>query len=81
MGDNVLSLGWNVDTLNVCKNDLEAFCVHRSKCTKIIKNVVSKHIEAKLAESVKDQKFAILIDEWYDVHVRPRLATCYIFQQ
>ena len=46
---------------------------------KKFENVVSKHIEAKLAESMKGQKFVILIDELSDVHVRPHLATCYIF--
>ena len=61
-------------------NDLERLSVQTTKSTKIIEKLVSKYIETKLGERMKGEKFAPLIDDWPDIHVKPVLLPDTFFQ-
>nr|XP_047135546.1 uncharacterized protein LOC124812691 [Hydra vulgaris] len=55
---------------------LENLRLHRTKCTQIIKNVISSSIESKISESMADKPFSILIDESTDVSLTKHLCIC-----
>nr|XP_047142918.1 uncharacterized protein LOC124817151 [Hydra vulgaris] len=55
---------------------LENLRLHRTKCTQIIKNVISSSIESEISESMADKPFSILIDESTDVSLTKHLCIC-----
>nr|XP_047137304.1 uncharacterized protein LOC124813819 [Hydra vulgaris] len=55
---------------------LENLRLHRTKCTQIIKNVISSSIESEISESMADKPFPILIDESTDVSLTKHLCIC-----
>ena len=46
---------------------LEKIRIHRTKCSKIIKNVISPAFKAELPRAMKGKKFSLLVDESTDV--------------
>nr|XP_012563314.1 unnamed protein product [Hydra vulgaris] len=55
---------------------LENLRLHRTKCTQIIKNVISSSIESEISELMADKPFSILIDESTDVSLTKHLCIC-----
>lgn len=55
---------------------LENVKLHRTKCMKLLKNVVSQSLFEELIEDLKDTKYSILIDESTDVSVTKLLCIC-----
>lgn len=50
--------------------------IKRTKCTAIIKNVISAQFKHELKENMSDRPFAVLIDESTDVACSKILAVC-----
>lgn len=85
----------NICTEKGCKNKLKDFSVHRTKCSKLIRNVfykqtnfnscklfikvIAKDISTQLKEDLKDMPYSILIDEWSDVHIKPHLGVVALY--
>ena len=49
-----------------CENPLSDLKTHRTKCTKIIANVIGQHPKDELKKSVPHH-YSILIDEWSEL--------------
>lgn len=61
------------------KTTLEKIQLHRTKCAKLISNVVAKSFCEELIEELKEVKFSLLIDESTDVSVSKLLCLCVKF--
>ncbi|KAL0860066.1 hypothetical protein ABMA27_010381 [Loxostege sticticalis] len=48
--------------------------LHRTKCTEIMKNVLTSHFRQELLDDIGNQKFSILLDESTDVSVSKHLG-------
>lgn len=48
--------------------------MHRTKCSALIKNLLSPCIQAELVDDFKDKKFAIIVDESTDISCMKNLA-------
>ena len=59
--------------LNPLSDDLKLTC-GRTKCTKIIQNVIGKEGEMRVVEKMRKQDFSILIDESTDVSTDQHLS-------
>ncbi|XP_018395230.1 PREDICTED: uncharacterized protein LOC108773793 [Cyphomyrmex costatus] len=55
---------------------LENIRIHRTKCSKLIKNVISPAMLTELINDIDNQKFSLIIDESTDVSVIKYLAFC-----
>ncbi|XP_065645467.1 uncharacterized protein LOC136075946 [Hydra vulgaris] len=55
---------------------LEHLKLHRTKCTKVIQNVISSTLEEEISKEIKSKPFSILIDESTDVSLIKHLAIC-----
>ncbi|XP_065650948.1 uncharacterized protein LOC136079155 [Hydra vulgaris] len=55
---------------------LEHLTLHRTKCTKVIQNVILSTPEGEISEEIKSKPFSILIDELTDVSSIKHLAIC-----
>lgn len=56
-----------------CFNPLTNIQLHRTKCTKIISNVIAKYLKSNLKNSL-DKHYSVMIDEWSDLSYKPYLA-------
>lgn len=56
-----------------CINPLTDLKMHRTKCTKLITNVIGKYMKDQLKSSIPTH-YSVLIDEWSDVSYKPHLA-------
>ena len=63
----------------VCNNPLVNFQYHRTKCAALIENVIAEAISEDLRDELKNSAYALLIDEWSDISVKPHLAVMVIF--
>ena len=61
------------------KSPLENLKLHRTKCAKLITNVVAKAYHEELIEELRGVKFSLLIDESTDVSVSKLLCLCVRF--
>jgi hypothetical protein len=60
----------------------EKLKLHRTKCTKLIQNVISASLEDEISEEMKQKPFSILIDEFTDVMGTKHLCiTCQYFKK
>lgn len=63
----------SVDHLtDLCKThfeDAKKIRLHRTKCTRIIKNVLNPHFTKELRDDISNSKFSIILDESTDVGV------------
>eukprot|EP00795_Rhopilema_esculentum_P009994 gene9994-18621_t len=50
--------------------------LHRTKCSQLIKNVVSPSLKRELQKDVEGKGFAVLIDESTDVAAKKNLCIC-----
>jgi len=55
---------------------LENVRLHRTKCSKLIKNVISPAMLTELINDIGDQGFSLIIDESTDISVIKYLAFC-----
>ena len=53
---------------------LENICLHRDKCSGLIRNVISPSIKNELVAELKDKQFAIIIDESTDIAIHKNLC-------
>ena len=53
--------------------------MHRTKCSSIIKNVLSEHFEEDLISDIGERKFSLLLDESNDVSVTKILGVAIIY--
>ena len=60
------------------KSALENIRLHRTKCTKLITNVVAKSYYEELIEELREVMFSLLVDESTDVSVSKLLYLCEI---
>ncbi|XP_015119417.1 uncharacterized protein LOC107042750 [Diachasma alloeum] len=58
------------------KSQLESIRLHRTKCSQLLKNVLSPTILSSLVEDIGDRKYSLIIDESTDVSVQKYLALC-----
>lgn len=71
--------------VDLCKNAIKDSAVtskikmHRTKCTAIVKNVLSIHFEQDLITDIGDNKFSLLLDESTDVTVSKLLGIVIIY--
>lgn len=59
-----------------CKCHLSNLKLHRTKCTKIISNVVAKSLSEELKKDVKGQPFSLMVDESTDCSSEKLLCVC-----
>ena len=59
-----------------CKCHLSNLKLHRTKCTKIISNVVAKSLTEELKKDVKGQPFSLMVDESTDCSSEKLLCVC-----
>lgn len=57
-------------------SQLEKIRIHRTKCSKLIKNVISPAMLTELVSDIGDQGFSLIVDESTDVSVIKYLAFC-----
>jgi hypothetical protein len=55
---------------------LENVRIHRTKCSMLIKNVISPAMVADLINDIGDQRFSLIVDESTDISVIKYLAFC-----
>ena len=53
--------------------------MHRTKCTRIIRNTLCEHFKTDLRQDIGDDRFSILIDESTDITVHKLLGLCIIY--
>ena len=58
------------------KSTLEDVRLHRTKCSKLITNVVARAFSEELVDELKCSKFSLMIDESTDVSVKKILCLC-----
>lgn len=56
--------------------EIEKMKLHRTKCTMIIKNVISEGFKIELIKDIGDQQYSLIIDESTDVSVCKYLCLC-----
>ena len=62
-----------------CNSALKDFKCHRTKCSAIIENVISKTISDDLIQELKGKTYSLLIDEWSDISIVPHIAVVITF--
>ena len=63
----------SVCTKKDCANPLSELKIHRTKCTKIVTNVIGKYLKDELKKSLPEY-YSVMIDEWSDLSYKPHLA-------
>lgn len=58
------------------KSELESVRLHRTKCSQLLKNVISPALLISLVEDIGDKCYSLIIDESTDVSVQKYLALC-----
>ena len=64
---------------SISSKDVDDVKMHRSKCTSIIKNVLSPHFEEELKCDIGSNKYSLLLDESNDVSVTKMLGILVIY--
>ncbi|CAF4956521.1 unnamed protein product [Pieris macdunnoughi] len=67
------------EVVNHMHKEDEKIHLHRTKCSQIIKNVLSPHFAENLKEDLKDQPYSLLIDESTDISVHKYLGIIIIY--
>lgn len=58
------------------KSQLESVRIHRTKCSQLLKNVISPAILTALVQDIGDKAYSLILDESTDVSVQKYLALC-----
>lgn len=58
------------------KISLELLRIHRTKCSKLISNVISPALLSELVEDIGNEPYSIIIDESTDISVQKYMAVC-----
>lgn len=58
------------------KSTLESLHMHRTKCSKLISNVISSALLSELVEDVGNKPYSLIIDESTDITVKKYMAVC-----
>jgi len=58
------------------KSTLESLHMHRTKCSKLISNVISPALLSELVEDIGNEPYSLIIDESTDISVKKYMAVC-----
>lgn len=58
------------------KSTLESLRLHRTKCSKLICNVIAPALLSELVEDVGNEPYSLIIDESTDISVKKYMAVC-----
>jgi len=58
------------------KSTLKSLHMHRTKCSKLISNVISPALLSELVEDIGNEPYSLIIDESTDISVKKYMAVC-----
>eukprot|EP00794_Sanderia_malayensis_P010141 gene10141-biopygen8329 len=61
---------------NAIGSPLESLKLHRTKCSKIISNIIGPVLKENLQDDLRDKKFSLLVDETTDVSSDKTMCLC-----
>ncbi len=64
------------DLSDILKDEMGTFQMHRTKCTAIIKSVLTPHFREELMEDIVESPYSLYLDESTDISVNKLLCIC-----